>query len=500
MRFALSLSACFFPPLCLTLAGCAPPAAGPELQGRSKTDPTVRGIAHDVKEEIWPATTRAQGSLVSDEQTTVAFKVSGRLTQVYVDTGDVVRQGDLLAKLDQQDYELLVKQAEAYLVQARAAVGLLPGEALENFDPKKSPPVREAFVVWEDAKLRVNRAARLRETSAISPVEYDTAEAGERIAQARYALAMNTVLEKTALINVRTADLNLARQRLADTEVVAPFDGVVQVRTVSPGTFVQIGQTLMSIVRNSTLRFRGSIPERSAQLLRIGQSVDLFIESEDGVRQSTVTRINPTLDMQSRSLMFESIVDNHDGRLRAGLFAEGEVVLDPNAKVIAIPRSAIIRFAGVEKAWTIRNGQLMEQPLEIGREALDRVEVLEGLKAGNRILLDAKQGRVGKFEDNASETPTINGGDVSSTESTKLEGWQRASQRAFFEIARLSLKNQFACGIAASKHETQGSKCKHAARASVSVFLAKAHLLAPRARIGTTSKRASLVDHRSWPV
>jgi NADPH:quinone reductase-like Zn-dependent oxidoreductase len=149
------------------------------------------------------------------------------------------------------------------------------------------------------------------------------------------------------------------------------------------------------LAKTNVLRFRAAVPERFAQKLRTGQRVKITVSGEE--RESKVERISPALDPLSRSLIFEALLPNADNVLRSGLFAQAEVVLDEQAMAIAIPSSALVRFAGIDKVWRVTNGQVKEAVLQIGREMNDMHEVYDGLSAGDQILINGAAGRVGKY-------------------------------------------------------------------------------------------------------
>src|SRR5690606_18678058 len=152
-------------------------------------------------------------------------------------------------------------------------------------DPLKSPPVREQKASWDEAKTKSQRIKQLYQQNAVTESDLETAIAAEEIAAARYSAALNAVNEKLALIHVRAAALELARQRLKDAVIRAPFDCLVQAKHVSPGNYVQVGQQLITVVRVNPLRFRGTIPERYAQQLRVGQKVTLVVDSTGNRRE-----------------------------------------------------------------------------------------------------------------------------------------------------------------------------------------------------------------------
>jgi RND family efflux transporter MFP subunit len=386
----------------VTTAGCRQAREAETVAGESREPPLLQAEVFTVEPQPWPQVVRTQGSLISEEVTTVGAKVAGRVVEVVVDLGDRVNRGDPMVLLDRQEFQLMVTQANAQLAQARAAVGLKPEEDVATLDPLGAPPVREARAVWEQSRQQLVRVKQLKVQNAVSDAELQQAEAAERVAEARYASAVNTVREKMALIGVQAAELALAQQRYEDAITRAPFDATVQNRLVAPGTYVQVGEPLMALVTTTTLRFRGAMPERYAQSLRVGQRVVLQIESLADPRTVQVTRISPALDEASRALVFEAQVENQDEQLRTGLFAEAEVVLDPEARSIVIPASAVVRFAGVEKVWKVVDEMAGPVPVQVGQQKGDRVEILEGLSQGDVILSDGSQGRVARIRRSSS--------------------------------------------------------------------------------------------------
>ncbi|MEX0704801.1 MAG: efflux RND transporter periplasmic adaptor subunit [Planctomycetales bacterium] len=373
--------------------GCGRSPDGP-AEGTKAPLPALDAAVLTIEPQRWPTIVRSQGSLIADEVSVVGSKVAGRVAQVHVDLGDPVRAGDPLVTLDEVEFRLQVEQAEAQLAQARSAVGLAPEQAVDQLDPQNSPPVRQERALLDEAQANLERAKRLRGLNAITQAELDQIAAASRVAEARHASAINAVHEKLALIGVRQAELSLARERLRDAVIRAPFDGLVQQRQVAPGAYVQVGNAIATVVRSDVLRFRGAMPERHAQALAVGQEVTLRIESVAEPRTVHVTRISPSLDLRSRSLLFEAAVPNSDRGLRTGLFAEAEVVIDPQARAIVVPGSSVVEFAGAEKVWKLVDGVAAEQEVLTGLRRPSGIEILHGLSAGDVILRDGRMGRV----------------------------------------------------------------------------------------------------------
>jgi RND family efflux transporter MFP subunit len=247
-----------------------------------------------------------------------------------------------------------------------------------------------------EAQSNVNRARQLIASRAVTEGEYDTLVAQLKAAQARYNAALNAVGEQVSMIGVRRKELALAQQMVADSQIVAPFDGVVGDRRVSPGEYVQAGQAVVNLVRADRLRFTAGVPESRAAAIRVGQRVEI----QRGERGTTplvtaISRVSPTVMQSSRSILIEADVPNPALELQAGLFAEAELVVDPHAQAIVVPASAVSRFAGVQKVWIVADGVARQQTVRTGREEERRVEIIDGLSAGSSLVKTAADGQDG---------------------------------------------------------------------------------------------------------
>lgn len=350
-----------------------------------------------VQSVAWPREVRVQGSLFADEVSAVGARVAGTIREVHVQLGDAVTAGQPLVTLDTAEFELMVAQAEAQLAQARAAVGIDKAEDDSRLNPENSPPVRQQRAVWDEAKASLERSRRLLDQAAISPGEFGVIEAAERVAAAGYAAAINSAEEKISMIGIRRVELDLAKQKLQDAVIVAPFDGLVQGRLVAPGGFIAAGDSVVTLVRTDPIWFRGLLPERYASKLKVGQSLRFRTESIDEPIAAVVTRISPSLEFSSRALAFEARVDNPEQRFRSGVFATAELVIEPEASAVAIPATAVSQFAGAEKVWKLVEGVAREAEIVSGSRRDGMVEITQGLVVGDVILADASIGKVAKI-------------------------------------------------------------------------------------------------------
>ena len=254
-----------------TLIGCNKPTPTNTTEREPVVPKEVTVVR--ARKELWPQTVRVQGSLLAYEDAVIGSKLAGRVAEVAVDLGSVVRQGDVLVKLVRSELDLRVELAEAQLRQACAAVGITPADDEAQFDPTAAPGVDMERAMVNEAQSTVNRAEQLLSSRAVTEQEFDTMVAQLKAAQARYNAAVNLVGEQISMIGVRRKELALARQMVVDSEVVAPFDGVVGEKLVSPGEFVGAGQAVVSLVRSDLLRFTAGVPESRAAEIHVGQDL-----------------------------------------------------------------------------------------------------------------------------------------------------------------------------------------------------------------------------------
>lgn len=335
-----------------------------------------------------PRVVAVTGTLAADEDLPAAFKVSGRVSEVAVDLGSTVRKGQILARLDPTDYRIRVDQAEAALRQARAALGLPPEGGGDRVDVEKTALVREARAVLEEARRSRDRMARLLEKDLVARSEFDAAVARHAVAEGRYQAAIEEIRNRQELLAERRSAVMLARQQLADTVLVSPIDGAVRERRAAAGEFVAAGQPVVALVRIHPLRLRVAVPERDAASVRVGQPVRVRVEGDPGEHAGRVVRVSPALDERNRTLQVEAEVANRAGRIRPGSFARAEIVVSPERPAVLVPAAAVVTFAGVERVYTIASGRAVERRIRTGRRAGDRVEVLEGLSAGETVVVE----------------------------------------------------------------------------------------------------------------
>ncbi|MGE5285545.1 MAG: efflux RND transporter periplasmic adaptor subunit [Actinomycetota bacterium] len=369
-------------------AACGKDTASARAAGRARAQEPrpVRVVAAATGR--LPRTVTVTGTLAAAEEVVAGFKVAGRVSEIAVDLGSPVRKGQVLARLDPTDFRLRVEQAEAALRQVRAGLGLPRDGSGESVDPGKTALVREARAVLEEARLNRDRIVQLWEKNYIARSEVDASRSRLLVAESRYQAALEEIRNRQELLAERSSGLALARQQLADTALNAPIDGAVRERRASVGEYLAAGAPVFGLVRVHPLRLRVAVPERDASSLRVGQAVRVLLEGDPVAHAGRVARLSPSIQEQNRTLIVEAEVANRDGKLRPGSFARAEIVVEADRTAVMVPASAVVTFAGLEKVFVVRDGKAVEQRIRTGRRSGDRVEILDGVAAGEPVVVD----------------------------------------------------------------------------------------------------------------
>jgi len=370
------------------LCACTPNNASAPAQAAPGAATTPRAVhVTTVAEETWERSVAATGELAPMEQVVVATKVPGRLATLKADLGQRVRRGEVLATLESRDYEFRQAQAAATLAGARAVLGLAE-QGVGEYVTDESAAVKLALAELEQARLERERAQTLARDGVDSQARLDSAEASFRAAESRVQEARELVESRRALVMQREAELEIARAQLAETTLEAPFDGAIVARHSATGAYLAIGDGVLELVRLDPLRLALSVPERDAGLLQVGQRVRAEIEGVERELEGGLVRLSPVLSERSRALRVEAEFANPDGSLRPGAFARARIVIDPTSRTLTVPAAALLEFAGIDKVFLVKDGRAEERRVTLGRRGDGRAEVLEGLQAGDVVVLE----------------------------------------------------------------------------------------------------------------
>ena len=193
--------------------------------------------------------------------------------------------------------------------------------------------------------------------------------------------ADSNLLHLKAEIERGRAALEMARKKLNDTTLRAPFSGSVQERHISPGQYVKVQAPAFSIVQTHPLRLRAEVAERFARSIRENQQVKVTVEGLAQPFSARISRVSPAMTQQSRTLLVEALVDNAQQLLRPGVFARASIVSDQTENVLLVPAAAVVNYYGINKVYAINGGKVQERTVTLGDRFGENFEIISGLTA-----------------------------------------------------------------------------------------------------------------------
>ena len=347
------------------------------------------------------------GDILPLLQVDLSPKVSGYLERIEVHIGDVVKQGQVIAQIDQTDFLNKVREIEAKVAQARAQLAEIETGTRTEELRQAEEAVKQAQSRFENAKLQHERIFALYKREVISKKEQDAADMEYSVAEAQLASSQQQLklLRDGARQEVRDATraklremeaiLEQERTRLKDTKIIAPFRGEISRKYVDAGAFVSPSAPptpLVTLVHTEILKIVANVLEKDVPLLKPGMKAKIRAESYPGrVFEGRVEKINSTLDISTRTLQAEVYIPNPDRSLKPGMFANVEMVLLEKSQTLVLPREAILEADREMSVFVVDGKQAVRRLITIGYEQDRMVEILTGLKEGDQVVVKGQQ-------------------------------------------------------------------------------------------------------------
>ena len=377
------------------LAGCGKKDLPPKGSAGNGTGNPAEEISVAVAPALRTAIPRKiefVGSLAGAEQVTLSSEVEGTVETVRNDLGDPVRKTQVLVVLVEDEFLQRKEQARAELDQVAARLGIPPGT--EGADIEQTSLVRKALAEFDNARKDLERRKDLAGKNLIAKKDVDDAEARFLVAEANVRAAREEANNLLATLRGKRASLAIAEKKLRDTRVKSPIDGFIESRMVSTGEYVKVGTPLFRIADDRTIRLLGEVPEFYAASLAAGLPVELSVDGWPGkTYRGTLKRISPASNAANRAIQVEGNFPHANRELKSGFFGKAAILLRVDPDGVSVPKQAVVTFAGVEKVFVIDNNAARERRVKLGQDLGDRIEIVEGVAAGDRVAVS----RTGKL-------------------------------------------------------------------------------------------------------
>lgn len=325
---ALLLAIIFFPKIKSLFSSSEGPENVPNVQQRQPL--SVNGIVlqYDTLVDLF----LTKGILIPDEEVDLSFETSGKITHLYFKEGTHVKKDDLLAKVNDESLQAELRKLKAQL------------------------PLAEE---------RVFRQKSLFERDAVSKEAYE---------------AVATELDKLK------ADIDLVEAKIRQTELRAPFDGMIGLRQVSEGQYASPTTIISKLTKISPLKLEFSVNEKQIGEIKPGSKLSFTVENDLNLYSATVYAIESKLDEKTLSLKARAIYPNSRGLLKPGQSASIEITLKTIVNTIVIPSIASIAEMGRSIAYIYKEGKAQQVVLEKGIRTASSVQILGGLEEGDTLI------------------------------------------------------------------------------------------------------------------
>ncbi len=367
-------------------------------RGGTKIDPTK--LAKVEKGDLAKSVV-ATGKVTPIVKVEVKSKASGIVKKLYVEYGDTVKQGQLLAQLDKIEIEAQVEQSRAALAAAEA--NLTSSQA--DFERAKVDAEGPDVPMNKRAYDRAQSMAKdgVVSASALDDAQknYDMSVNKQNVSKAQVTVLKAKIAQAQAQVAQDQANLKQLEEQLSYTDVVSPMNGIVLSRDVEVGDAVSsilvLGSSatlVMTIGDTSEVYVKGKVDESDIGKVYLGQPARIKVESfKDKTFNGKVTKISPMGVEKDNVTTFEVRVsiNNPGGELKAEMTANAEIILDEHKNVLQIPEGAIMydkdKKASVEIPDSKAKDGKKKIPVEIGISNGAKTELLKGLKEGDQVVL-----------------------------------------------------------------------------------------------------------------
>ncbi len=328
--------------------------------------PAVAVAAIRVEPENFETTLPVTGTLVSNARVEVKAEIGGRIARFEKQEGAHVAAGEPVVWVNDENYVLALRQAETAVRVAEAGVD-------------------RSELLAVHSRSEMERATNLLKSGGITDKDLKAAQLADRDSGAQVAMA-NAQLEQAR------AALSVARKRVGDTVVRSPIAGEIQSKPVNQGAYVEPSTTVFTIVDNSRLELEAYVAAADLAPVRRGQRVAFGVNSYPGEKfEGSVIEVSPAMEEQTRSAKIRVQVVNASGRLKTGMFAQGEILTGLSRGAVVIPAEAAYRDDRSAKSsyvFVIENSRAARRNVRIGHERDARMEIVEGLKQGDQVIAE----------------------------------------------------------------------------------------------------------------
>lgn len=320
------------------------------------------------------------GNIVPTQTVKVSFKIPGIVSHVVVNEGDTVHKGDTIAKLDQEDYLIQVKADEAQVKAARLQI--------ETEIPAQ---INQSKAQYELTKTTYERIKTLVEKGAVSQSQLDEISAKLVVDKNTYDQAIGAKEIAQSKLEVAQSELDFANANIQDMILYSPIEGIVLQKMVEDQETISEGYPVVVIGQTGKVWAQIGVTDEYINALHQGQKAKVYIYGIDRWVEGSIDEITSLADEKTRTFPVKIDLDNSKGEFRPGMICKAEIPLKDSKKIL-IPISSVIHLAAGSAVYTYSDNTktVEKRMIETGEIVNDQIEVVKGLKFGEKIVVQGQ--------------------------------------------------------------------------------------------------------------
>ena len=340
----------------------------------------VKVQTFEVKSSSIQQTVFGTGTLEGKNRLAISPRETGAIRKLYADQGDVVKAGTLLVEMDSDDIVQQLKVAEAELTVAQAALQRIDAE------------IRSARANFEYANTMFQRSEKLLSSNAESRSTYDKNRQNKLVAKAELEQAEKRRIEAEATLAKHQAQIAYYKTKLSETRLTAPFDALIVRRNREQGAIVNPGVSIMDIVDTSAIWASVWVDETQIALLQTGLAVDVVFRAFPNQRfTGKICRLWRETDRETREYKVDIALDKLPPNWTLGQRLEVYIKVSKPENCVNIPANLVSWKNNQPFVLAVVDGKITERPVKLGIRSQNKVEIISGLQAGDKIVMQPQK-------------------------------------------------------------------------------------------------------------
>jgi RND family efflux transporter MFP subunit len=324
------------------------------------------------------------------QQVDLHAKVSGYIRWIKVDIGDRVREGEVLALLEVPELQNQVEGAQAEVRHSQSDITRAQSEVVS---------AESTYSALHAEYTRLEEASKER-PGLIAEQELDDARAKDQQAAAQVGVAKASLNAMQEQLGVSRASRSRLETMSRYEQIIAPFTGVVTKRYADTGTLIQAGQDnntntlpVVQVAESDLLRLRMPVPESDVPYIQVGGAVQVKVNATGHTFTGKIIRFSRALDTNTRTMLTEVDVPNHDLSLNPGMYAETTIQLQQKNDALILPAQAVVQSGDQSYVLVVdATNHVEKRTVTLGIQTSNRVEITSGLQAGDNVIASGQTG------------------------------------------------------------------------------------------------------------